>query len=91
MNANQLFKWRRAFERGELSESNVALIPVRVNTHPATILRRLETCNPLRFAAIVPATPELSTLVVLTGSPANFPDYWFTRFRPMPTAGTTLH
>ena len=31
MNANQLFKWRRAFERGELSESSVALIPVRVS------------------------------------------------------------
>jgi transposase len=31
MNANQLFKWRRAFERGELSESSVALIPVKVS------------------------------------------------------------
>ena len=31
MNANQLFKWRRAFERGELSEASVALIPVRVS------------------------------------------------------------
>jgi transposase len=31
MNANQLFKWRRAFERGELSESRVALIPVTVS------------------------------------------------------------
>jgi transposase len=28
VNANQVFKWRRAFERGELSESSVALIPV---------------------------------------------------------------
>jgi len=31
MNANQLFKWRRAFERGELSESSVALSPVTVS------------------------------------------------------------
>jgi len=31
MNANQLFKWRRAFERGELSESSVTLIPVKVS------------------------------------------------------------
>ena len=31
MNANQLFKWRRAFERGELSESSLALIPVKVS------------------------------------------------------------
>jgi len=31
MNANQLFKWRRAFERGELSESSVSLSPVTVS------------------------------------------------------------
>ena len=30
LNANQVFKWRRAFERGELSESSVALIPVTI-------------------------------------------------------------
>ena len=33
MNANQLFKWRRAFERGELVDSAVssqALLPVTV-------------------------------------------------------------
>jgi transposase len=32
VNANQVFKWRRAFERGELSESSVALIPVTVES-----------------------------------------------------------
>jgi transposase len=32
INANQVFKWRRAFERGELSESSVALIPVTVTS-----------------------------------------------------------
>ena len=34
MNANQLFKWRRAFERGELVDSGVssqALLPVTVS------------------------------------------------------------
>jgi transposase len=30
VNANQVFTWRRAFERGELSEPGVALIPVTV-------------------------------------------------------------
>jgi transposase len=32
VNANQVFKWRRAFERGELSEPCSALIPVTVAT-----------------------------------------------------------
>jgi transposase len=32
VNANQVFKWRRAFERGELSESSMALVPVTVDS-----------------------------------------------------------
>ena len=40
-----------------------------VNTQAAAILRRVDICSPLRLAAMVPATPELSTCVVLTGSP----------------------
>ena len=32
LNANQLFKWRRAHERGELSEPGTALIPVTVSS-----------------------------------------------------------
>ena len=32
VNANQVFKWRRAFERGELSEPSVALVPVTVDS-----------------------------------------------------------
>ena len=32
VNANQVFKWRRAFERGELSEAGLALLPVTVST-----------------------------------------------------------
>ena len=31
VNANQVFTWRRAFERGELSEPCAALIPVTVS------------------------------------------------------------
>jgi len=30
VNANQLFKWRRAFERGELSEPCSALVPITI-------------------------------------------------------------
>ena len=32
VNANQVFKWRRAFERGELNEPCSALLPVMVST-----------------------------------------------------------
>lgn len=32
VNANQVFKWRRAFGRGELAESSTALIPVTVSS-----------------------------------------------------------
>jgi transposase len=32
VNANQVFKWRRAFDRGELVESCAALIPVTVSS-----------------------------------------------------------
>jgi transposase len=31
VNANQVFTWRRAFERGELAEPSTALIPVRIS------------------------------------------------------------
>jgi transposase len=32
LNANQVFKWRRAFERGELEDSHPALLPVTLST-----------------------------------------------------------
>ena len=32
LNANQVFKWRRAFERGELTERCAALLPVTVSS-----------------------------------------------------------
>ena len=31
LNANQVFKWRRAFERGELEDGQPALLPVAVS------------------------------------------------------------
>lgn len=32
LNANQVFKWRRAFERGELTDGPAALLPVTLST-----------------------------------------------------------
>ena len=32
VNANQVFKWRRAFERGELNEPCSALLPISVTS-----------------------------------------------------------
>lgn len=32
VNANQVFKWRRAFERGELVEACSALLPVSISS-----------------------------------------------------------
>jgi|SRR5215469_6169880 len=34
VNANQVFSWRRAYERGELNEPCGALIPVRISGAP---------------------------------------------------------
>jgi transposase len=42
LNANQLFKWRRAFERGELIDSTVspqALLPVTITAPSAPEMR----------------------------------------------------
>src|SRR6202789_1350251 len=40
-----------------------------VKTHARAISRRVDTCSPLLSPAIVPATPDDSTCVVLTGNP----------------------
>ena len=45
VNANQVFKWRRAFERGELSEPSVALVPVTVDS-PRDESRETEAVRP---------------------------------------------
>src|SRR5580658_2845393 len=41
----------------------------RVKTQASAISRTVDICRPLLFAAMVPAMPELSTWVVLTGRP----------------------
>ena len=41
----------------------------RVRTQAIAKLRTVDHCRPDRLAAMVPATPEESTCVVLTGSP----------------------
>jgi len=48
VNANQVFKWRRAFERGELIESCSALIPV-------TLSRADEAANKSEEVPTVPS------------------------------------
>jgi transposase-like protein len=43
LNANQVFKWRRAFERGELTDDHAALLPVKRDTtyaYPASVVTR---------------------------------------------------
>ena len=41
----------------------------RVSTQAINRLRTVDICNPDRFAAMVPATPDDSTCVVETGKP----------------------
>src|SRR5215469_18858554 len=48
-------------------ESIIAAGKVRIHAIPK--LRTVLHCRPERFAAMVPATPDDSTWVVLTGSP----------------------
>lgn len=40
-----------------------------VNTHASMMFRNVPPCKPEPLAAIVPATPDESTCVALTGSP----------------------
>lgn len=42
LNANQVFKWRRAFERGELTEPYAALLPVTVSSLSEPEIERAE-------------------------------------------------
>jgi transposase len=43
VNANQLFKWRRALERGELTDGYAALLPVTLSSSAAHEKRALES------------------------------------------------
>jgi len=67
MNANQLFKWRRAFERGELSESSVALIPVRVSNSQEE-KRAPEVVEPAAGGAIHIELPNRAVISVESGA-----------------------
>ena len=67
MNANQLFKWRRAFERGELSESSVALIPVKLS-NSVEEKRALEVVVPAAGGAIHIELPGRAVISVESGA-----------------------
>src|SRR5579872_5086029 len=58
-------RWRNS--QNSEPDSNAATGSVK--THAAAMLRRVDIWSPLRLAAMVPATPELRTWVVLTGRP----------------------
>src|ERR1700747_2288486 len=67
MNANQLFKWRRAFERGELSESSVALIPVKVSNSEEE-KRGPEGVGPAACGSIPSELPGRAVISVESGA-----------------------
>jgi transposase len=46
LNANQLFKWRRAWERGELSEGSPTLLPVTLSTSIETLKEPVQEVLP---------------------------------------------
>src|ERR1700757_4964107 len=62
---HQFVNWRNSAN----SRPDSSAAAGRVNTQAAAMFLIVENCSPLLFAAIVPATPELNTCVVLTGSP----------------------
>lgn len=69
VNANQVFTWRRAFERGELSESSVALIPVTVS-HSEDAGQEPEAVSPPAGGAIHIEFPGRAVISVERGADA---------------------
>ena len=69
MNANQLFKWRRAYERGELIEPCAALLPITVSavaqspTEPPT-----EQQVPVSGGSIHIEIPGVATISIESGA-----------------------
>ncbi len=51
VNANQVFKWRRAFERGELIETYSALLPVTVSSATKSEDEVAEQAAPIQAAS----------------------------------------
>jgi transposase len=70
VNANQVFKWRRAFERGELSESSVALVPVTVDS-PRDESRETEEAARPAAGAIHIELPGRATISVESGADSS--------------------
>jgi transposase len=70
VNANQVFKWRRAFERGELSESSVALVPVTVDS-PRDEGRETEEAARPSTGAIHIELPGRATISVESGADSS--------------------
>ena len=67
VNANQVFTWRRAFERGELSEPSVALIPVTVS-NPQDEKRESEAAAPQAGGSIHIELPGRAVISVESGA-----------------------
>lgn len=67
VNANQVFTWRRAFERGELSEPSVALIPVTVS-NPEDENRESEAAAPEAGGSIHIEFPGRAVISVESGA-----------------------
>ena len=70
VNANQVFKWRRAFERGELSEPSVALVPVTVDS-PRDEGRETEEAARSATGAIHIELPGRATISVESGADSS--------------------
>ena len=70
VNANQVFKWRRAFERGELSEPSVALVPVTVDS-PRDESRETEEAARPAAGAIHIELPGRATISVESGADSS--------------------
>ena len=70
VNANQVFKWRRAFERGELSESSMALVPVTMDS-PRNEGRETEEAARPTTGAIHIELPGRATISVESGADSS--------------------
>lgn len=70
VNANQVFKWRRAFERGELSEPSVALVPVTVDSPRDEGRQTEETARPATGAIHI-ELPGRATISVESGADSS--------------------
>ena len=70
VNANQVFKWRRAFDRGELSEPSVALVPVTVDS-PRDESRETEEVARPATGGIHIELPGRATISVESGADSS--------------------